>query len=253
MRNAKPLRRNLSFLVERPIAHRGLHEPFRCIIENTASAFDAAINGGFAIECDVQLTCDNDAVVFHDDTVERLIEGKGDVRRFTAKQVTALKFKQTKDRVQTLPELLEQVSGRAVLVIELKSHWDGNVDLVRRAIRCVANYKGPFVLMSFDPDMVEAVRKMAPQIVRGITADKALDPCYDRLPLPHRTELRHFGHIDRTSPHFVSYDWHALPSAHVAQVRASGYPVISWTVRSPAEAAIALRYSDQITFEGFRP
>lgn len=253
MRPPTSIRRNLSFLAERPIAHRGLHEPARSIIENTASAFEAAIGAGFAIECDLQLTGDGEAVVFHDDSLERLIEGEGDVRLFSAKQLKSLKFRQTTDCMQILPELLEQVAGRAVLVIELKSHWDGNIDLVHRAIRCVADYKGPFALMSFDPDMVEAVRKIAPQVVRGITADKATDPCYNKLPLPKRTELRKFGHMKKTKPHFISYDWHDLPAAHITQFRATGCPVITWTIRSKEEAAMALRYSDQMTFEGFHP
>ncbi len=253
MRDATPIRRHLSFLVERPIAHRGLHAPSRGIIENTESAFQAAIDAEFAIECDVQLTADGDAAVFHDDTVDRLIEGKGEVRRFTSTQVKSLKFRQTRDKVQTLPELLEQVAGRAVLVIELKSHWDGNVDLVRRTIQSVAKYKGLFALMSFDPDMVEAMRVLAPDIIRGITADKASDAYYDRLPVIRRAELRQFGHIGRTIPHFVSYDWHDLPAAHVTQLRSAGHPVITWTIRSQAEAAMALRHGDQITFEGFRP
>jgi glycerophosphoryl diester phosphodiesterase len=253
MRNAKPLRRELKFIVDKPIAHRGLHEPFRCIIENTPGAFEAAITAGYAIECDLQLTGDGEAVVFHDDTVGRLMEAKGAIGQHTATQLRALKFKQCNDRIQTLHELLEQVAGRAVLVIELKSHWNGNVDLVRRAIQCVEQYKGPFCMMSFDPDMVEALRALAPKIVRGITADKALDPYYDHLPLARRTELRHFGHLARTAPHFVSYDFHDLPAPHVDQVRAAGYPVITWTIRSKSEAKMALRHSDQMTFEGFRP
>jgi glycerophosphoryl diester phosphodiesterase len=253
MRPARPLRRELYFLVERPIAHRGLHESFRCIMENTAKAFEAAIAEGYAIECDVQLSADIEAMVFHDDAVDRLIEAKGEVRRYSAKQLKAMTFKQSDDRMQSLPELLEQIAGRATLVIELKSHWDGNVDLARRAVRCLQSYKGPVSLMSFDPDIIEAVRTLAPAIVRGITADKALDPSYDRLPLQRRVELRHFSHLARTKPHFVSYDWHDLPMAGVAEIRDAGYPVISWTIRSAAEAAMALRYSDQITFEGFRP
>jgi glycerophosphoryl diester phosphodiesterase len=253
MRARKPVRRNLSFLVERPIAHRGLHEPFRCVIENTATAFEAAIRGGYAIECDLQISSDGEAMVFHDDTLARLVEGKGPLKRFTAKQLRSMTFKQCKDRMQTLGELLEQVAGRTPLVIELKTHWDGNFDLVQRAAAYVAEYKGPFGLMSFDPDMIAALREIAPRIVRGMTADKALDPYYAHLPLAQRMELRHFSHLPRTSPHFVSFNWHDLPVAHIVQIREAGYPVISWTIRSPADAVLALKHSDQITFEGFIP
>jgi glycerophosphoryl diester phosphodiesterase len=253
MRPGPPVRRELAFLIEHPIAHRGLHDAARGIVENTSSAFEAAVKGGYAIECDLQLSADGEAMVFHDDTLERLVEGQGALRRHSAGQLQACCFHQTKDIMQTLPELLEQVAGRAVLVIELKSHWDGSIDLVRRAASCVEHYKGPFCMMSFDPDMVEAIRHLAPGVVRGITADRAFDPYYDRLPVPRRVELRQFQHASRTSPHFVSYDFHDLPNPIVAQFRSAGYPVISWTIRSAEEATTALRHSDQVTFEGFRP
>ena len=60
------------WLVARPIAHRGLHDPAAGLIENTLAAADAAIAGGYAIECDVQDTADGEAVVFHDFTLDRL-------------------------------------------------------------------------------------------------------------------------------------------------------------------------------------
>ena len=62
------------WLVAKPIAHRGLHNKAEGIIENTASAAEAAIARGFPIELDVQLTADNEAIVFHDFELERYIE-----------------------------------------------------------------------------------------------------------------------------------------------------------------------------------
>lgn len=246
-------RLDLNWLTARPIAHRGLHERAQGIVENTASAFAAAMAGIYAIECDLQLTADSEAVVFHDEQLERLTLGSGNVKDQTAAQMKALTIRDSSDRVQTLGEMLDQVKGRVPLVIELKSHWDGDGKLVERTVEVLSNYTGKFALMSFDPDMTATIRKLAPGLARGIVADRAFDDFYDRLPAVKRLELRSLSHLGHTKPDFVSYYFHDLPYAPVTGLRQTGMPVISWTIRSPQQAAKALRHTDQITFEGYRP
>ena len=63
------------WLTARPVAHRGLHDRARGIIENMPGAALAAIEGNFSIECDIQLTADGEAMVHHDDELGRLTEG----------------------------------------------------------------------------------------------------------------------------------------------------------------------------------
>lgn len=251
MRRWSPALRRLDWLVKRPIAHRGLHDAKRGVVENTASAFAAAIESGYAIECDLQLSGDGEAMVFHDDTVDRLMERNGTVGAMRARELRKLAFKAGKDRIQTLGELLDQIEGRVPLVIELKSHWDGNERLLSRALAVLEPYPGPYALMSFDPEVIAALRERSPDTVRGIVADRATDPFYDCLPVSRRIELQRFTHSHATRPHFVSFDWRYFPFAPVNAFRQRGGPVISWTIRSTESAAAARRYSDQITFEGF--
>ena len=241
----------LGWLTARPIAHRGLHDRSRGIVENTASAFAAAIVGNYAIECDLQITSDVEAVVFHDDTLDRLTTGVGLVKDQSAGQMKRLMIRDSSDRVQTLAELLAQVDGRAPLFIEIKSLWDGNGALTRRALDVLKSYAGPHCLMSFDPDVIALLREVSPQTPRGIVADRGDDDYYAFLPLPRRRELRTLSHLARTQPDFFSFYLGELPFAPIGAFRAAGHPVISWTIRSPAQAAQALRHSDQITFEGF--
>ena len=243
--------RAVDFLTARPIAHRWLHDFSTGMVENTASAFAAAIAGGYAIECDLQLTRDGEAVVFHDDHVERLTEGRGMVKDHTAAEMKQLTMRNSTDKVQTLAELLTQVNGQVPLVIELKSLWDGDARLAQRAIEELKSYSGPHCLMSFDPDAIAAVRRFAPHIIRGIVAERATDSYYNSLPLPKQTELRTFSHLARTRPDFVSFFYEELPWAPITALRASGMPIITWTIRSPQQAVMAMRCSDQITFEGF--
>jgi glycerophosphoryl diester phosphodiesterase len=243
--------RQAGFITARPIAHRGLHDISSGVVENTASAFAAAITRGYAIECDLQLTKDGEAVVFHDEHVERLTEGRGIVTDLTAAEMRALTIRRSGDHVQTLGQLMAQVKGEVPLIIEIKSHWDGDERLARRAIELLQGYSGPYCLMSFDPDVIAAVRRMSPETIRGMVAERGFDSYYDSLPLPKQMELRTLSHMVRTRPDFISFYVGELPWAPVTALRAAGMPVITWTIRSPAEARTALRYSDQITFEGF--
>jgi glycerophosphoryl diester phosphodiesterase len=241
----------LSWLTDRPIAHRGLHAG--TAIENTESAFAAALKHNYAIECDLQVSADGEAMVFHDDDVDRLLEGKGLVKSHSTKQMKAMAFKSGFDRIQTLGELLEQVSGKASLVIELKTHWDFDQTLVRRTIEIMQGYKGEFGLMSFDPFIVASLAELAPKIVRGITADRVIDKYYDPLSVERRLAMRNFSHIEQTKPDFVSFDFTQLPYEPVAKLRAAGTPVITWTIESEQNALKALQHCDQITFQGYLP
>ncbi len=248
-----PQMRDLKWLVKRPIAHRGLHDKKNGIVENCETAFAAAIKHRYAIECDIQLTKDGDAVVFHDDEIDRVLDGQGVVNSFTTKELKAKKFRLGKDRIQTLDELLEQVAGQTTLVIEIKSLWDEDMTLTYRALDVLADYDGPFALMSFDPHLMACVAERSPATVRGITADRVTDAYYNMLSLPRRLEMQSFSHLPHTKPHFVSFDANGLPFAAVGEIRDRGHPVICWTIRTAQQAARALRYSDQITFENYYP
>jgi glycerophosphoryl diester phosphodiesterase len=251
MTRFSPQLRDLAWLVERPIAHRGLHDVSLGVLENTSSAFAAAITANYAIECDLQVASDGEAMVFHDETLERLTTAKGPFNQLAARNLQMLGYRVGEDRMQTLGELLDQVNGRVPLVIELKSLWDSDMTLVLRALKILEFYAGPYCLMSFDPDVVAALAELAPRTVRGIVADRTVDGYLNHLPLARRLALRSFSHLARTKPHFVSYCFRDLPFPPVQQIRAAGHPVITWTIRSPEEASIARRYCDQITFEGF--
>lgn len=245
----------LDWLVARPIAHRGLHDADKGIVENTASAFAAAIEHGFAIECDIQLSADGEAVIFHDATLERLTSGSGRVADLSVAALKAIPFTAGSDRIQTLPEMLEQVAGRVTLVIEIKSSWNGDMRLADRAIEILSRYQGPFAVKSFDPSIVRRLRERAPGITRGIVADRTEDLSHwGFLPASRRRSLRHLLHFPQTRPDFVSYHVKALPAAAPLLAKwVLGRPLMSWTVRTPKDLATARRWADQIVFEGFVP
>ena len=243
------------WLTARPIAHRGLHDRARGIIENMPSAIDAAVAGNFAIEVDLQPTADHEAMVHHDYELGRLTDGDGDLLSLTADQLRQVKFKHTPEHMMTLGELCARVAGRVPLVLEVKSRFDGNRTLVRRMAEVLASYAGPVAAMSFDPDQVTALRELMPDLTRGIVAER----CYTegewtRLPPEKTREMTGLRHTFRTRPHFVSYRVDDLPAPAPWIARnIFGCALITWTVRTPEQRARTARYADQMTFEGFSP
>src|SRR5262249_6007374 len=164
------------WLVARPVAHRGLHDSAAGVIENTPLAFAGAVAGNYAIECDLQLAADGEAMVFHDDTLDRLTEGSGRVDALAAAALKRVTFRATSDHMITLGELCELVAGRVTLVIEVKSHFDGDRRLSRRAAEVLAGYRGPVAVMSFDPGPMAALRALPPGLPRGIVARRPHPP-----------------------------------------------------------------------------
>ena len=219
------------------------------------AAAQAAVAGNFAIECDIQLTADGEAMVHHDDALGRLTEGSGALLGKTAAELKAVKFKNTAERMMTLGDLCALVAGRVPLVIEVKSHFDGDRKLVTRMAEVLAAYSGPAVGMSFDPDQVLALRELMPAPCRAASSPSANIPRTDwpEASPAQRRGMTHLRHAFRTRPHFVAYWVNELPAAAPWIARnVFGLPLLTWTVRTPEQRARAARYADQMIFEGFR-
>lgn len=243
------------WLTARPVAHRGLHDASRGIIENMPSAFAAAISGNYAIETDLQLSADGEAMVHHDDVLGRLTEGSGPLLDKTAAELRAVPFRNTTERMMSLGDLCALVQGRVPLLIEVKSHFDGDRRLVARLAEVLAAYSGPAAVMSFDPDQVLALREKIPQRPRGIIAQRSYDDDYwTKLTPEQRHGMLHLRHAFRTRPHFVSFWINQLPAPAPWIARhIFGLPLLTWTVRTPEQRERAARQADQMIFEGFTP
>src|SRR5437870_2647217 len=152
---------HIEWLIARPVAHRGLHDAAAGIIENTPSAFTAAIAANYAIECDLQLSADGEAMVHHDDALGRLTEGSGRLDAMTAAQLRCVAFHGVGDRMMSVGDLCDLVDGRVTLLIEIKSRFDGERRLGARAAAVLSRYAGPAALMSFDPAQMAALRHIA--------------------------------------------------------------------------------------------
>lgn len=243
------------WLTARPVAHRGLHNRACGIIENMPGAVRAAIAGNFSIEVDLQRSADGEAMVHHDDNLGRLTDGEGALRDKTAAELKQVSFRDTPERMMSLSDLCALVGGRVALVLEVKSHFDGDRKLVARIAEILASYRGRVAVMSFDPDQLLAIREAMPDVPRGIIAQRSYgDEEWASLTPAQRRGMLQLRHAFRTRPHFVAYWVNELPAPAPWIARhIFGCPLLTWTVRTPAQRATAARHADQMIFEGFVP
>lgn len=248
------------WLVARPIAHRGLHDRAAGRIENSLSAAQAAIAHGFAIECDVQLSADGEAVVFHDFNLDRLTAEAGAVSARTAAELGCIVLKDSSDPIATLPAFLDLIAGRVPLVIEIKSRFAGDLRLTRRVAEIVAGRAAPIAIKSFDPDPIALLRAEGrtlglEAVPLGIVAEAHYDKGEWLTLSPERqVELPNLLHFERTKPDFLSWRVDDLPHAAPFLCRtALGLPVMTWTVRTSEQRQRATQWADQMVFEGFVP
>lgn len=243
---------------DRPIAHRGLHGLAPGVIENSRAACMGAVEAGYAIEIDVQMSADGEAIVFHDDRLDRLTSAAGAVRERSASALATLTLTGSTEAPPRLGEVLALVDGQVPLVVEIKDQ-SGDFGpavgpLEERVGALLSGYGGPAAAMSFNPYSVAAFAKAAPSVPIGLVADAFADA---PVALDRRRALSSLADAEALDVDFVSYGWRDLPAPAVEafrrEGRSMGRPVVTWTIRSAAEAETALAHSDQITFEGYRP
>ena len=244
----------LPWLTASPIAHRGLHDAAIGVIENTESAFEAAIAGGYAIECDVRLAADG-VVVFHDNTLDRLTRSTGPVADHSVAELREVQLHGTDDRVLPLDDFLALVDGRVALFVDIKANL-GTADprLEAMIVKSLSSYAGQVAAMSFSPRIVGRLKALAPALPRGLISSSFDSAKYNQsLSTLRKFRLRNLFDAPRVSPHFIAYDIRGLPSLAPLLLRRFGLPLLTWTVKTTAHRETARTYADQIIFEGFRP
>ena len=243
-----------SFLA-RPITHRALHDRKAGRVENSVKSIQAALDAGYGIEMDVQLTRDGHAMVFHDDRLDRLTGETGPVRDRTRAELETIPLTDDGGMIPSLEAVLAMVDGRVPLLIEIKDQ-DGamgpNVGQLEKAT-CAAleGYEGDVALMSFNPHAVAKCAEYAPHLPRGITTSSYQAVFWPEVPEARRDVLRDIPDYDRTGSCFISHEASDLDHPRVAELKAKGARVFTWTIRSAQQEAEARRIVDNVTFEGY--
>jgi len=229
-------------LLQPPFAHRGLWRPGEAA-ENSLAAIEHACQSHFGVECDVRLTLDGEAVVFHDETLARMTGLDAPVSSLTLADLADAPLLGGPDRIPTLAQVLELVAGRAMLLIELKAGPD-HVALAERVADHLDRYAGPAAVISFDPQALAWFVLGRPDVPRG------LDAMWDV-----EFEAEAAGELDRqielSQADFLVLEKGAAMGELAADQRAQGRPVIAWTLRSTEEVEAIAERCDNFIFEGF--
>ncbi len=241
----------------KPIAHRGLHNAGKGVIENTAPAFVAGLDGGFGVECDLQPAADGTPFVFHDAILDRLSDSRGRIDGHAPAALAALTYRGSREKILSYAAFLDLCAGRGPLLVEIKSDWTPpRADFLAKIAALSRGYNGPLALMSFDPAVMTAMATLAPGLPRGIVSGVYAGPGWDvdTLGVERAEHLTHLLESRGAAPSFYAYDVNALPTAVTRYVReVQGLPLFTWTVRTAADRAAAKTWADAAIFEGTAP
>jgi len=230
-----------------PFAHRGLHTNDQIVPENSMLAFARAIKEGYAIELDVQLSADEKVIVFHDDDIFRMTGTNKNLAEMDWDHLKELSLLDSSQHIPLFEDVLSFVAGQVPLLIEIKSRSRVG-KLEKTLLNILKSYSGPFAIQSFNPFTVGYFKKMAPEIIRG-----QLSGSFDGedLPFYQKLLLKYLLLNCVSSPHFIAYETGCLPDWLGKRLKRRHIILLTWTVRSQAEAEQLPAYIDNIIFELF--
>ena len=233
------------WLLNRPIAHRGLHGSGAP--ENSLAAFDRAVAGGYPVELDVRLLADGNVAVFHDKDAGRLTGVEGPIEAFTAETLKHLRLLSGPDQIPLLPDVLDLIAGRVGILIELKNESTFAGPLETAVLQALEGYGGDYAVQSFNHTTVAFFADRSPDILRGQLASASTEAL---MPDDLRSLLRRnfTSHAD-----FAAYNLDSIPSKTTERLRDMNVPVIAWTIKTPDEQVRAQTVADNYIFEGLLP
>lgn len=235
-----------TWLVERNIAHRGLHN--ENAPENTLPAIENAIENSCPIEIDIQQIADGTLIVFHDAVLQRLTGRDGYVKNLTKETLKEYKILETENTIPTLEEVLNLIDGKIPVLFELKNF--GKVGELEKSFwAMVKDYKGEYAIQSFNPFTLEWFKIHAPNVIRGQLSSYFKG---ENLAFFKKYLLKRLAFNKKISePHFISYDAKTLPNRYVKKYKE--LPLLAWTIKSQEEYIKVVPYCDNIIFENFEP
>lgn len=233
------------------IAHRGFFNNGNTP-ENSLAAFNLAVQKGYGIELDVQLTSDGKAVVFHDTFLTRMCSIDKKLTDCTYTELCNYRLLGTDEQIPLFDDVLTLIGDKTPIIIELKDK--GNYKKLSDTVAAILNgHKGTYCVESFNPLVIHRFKKKYPHILRGLLStdfikDRLGSCFFDRFCL---TNLL-FNHFAK--PDFIAYNFKYSGKLSYSICRAL-HPVtnVAWTIRTPEELTKALESFEVIIFDSFEP
>lgn len=229
-------------------AHRGLHSATRA--ENSMSAFRAAVDAGYGIELDVRLSSDGEVVVFHDSTLERVTDGEGRVDSKTLSELRTLRLLGTDDTVPTFREVLNLVDGRVPLLVEIKED-PFKYCVTEKCAEILKEYKGEFIVESFNPFALWKFKKLMPKVLRGVLSDNFCEKPEYRKPMYWCLQMFMLNFL--AAPDFIAFN-HKKSNALGLRIQKFIFrpTLFAWTVKSREDEERAKRFGfNAVIFDNY--
>lgn len=223
------------WLIQGNYAHRGLHGGKTP--ENSLAGFQAAMDAGQGVECDVRYSKDGRAIVFHDEVLDRLTDHNGLMHERSTGELTQMRLLQSDQTIPTLLDLLRLVhghkSGKTTLLIELKARENHSIIPLCRAVRNdLEGYLGPVAVMSYDPCVGQWFAKKSPDTARGLVVR-------EQGARTLGAAIKRARNVRIARPHFIACDIQDQPSRFASKHQARGLHILTWTVRTKEQLATA--------------
>jgi Glycerophosphoryl diester phosphodiesterase len=242
-------KRDLSFLQNIRIAHRGLHDITKGIPENSLPAFEKAVENNVAIQLDLHLLKDGQIVVFNDDNLKRMTGINKNIDDCTYEDIKSLKLLNTNEEIPLFKDVLNLVDGKVLLNIEFKysNIYDINVgELEQRASDMLKHYNGKFLVQSFNPYSLKWFKDNKPEFIRGQLSYDFRDKNINKF---KKFMLQYMLLNYITEPDFISYDVHSISKRQADEVKELGLPLLLWNIRTPEDLELAKKYSNSFIYE----
>ena len=243
------MKKNLTWLKEDLISHRGLHQKDFSVPENTITAFKLAIEKKISIELDINILKDGNVVVFHDHDLKRCFDIDQSLDQITYDELRKITYK-SGDHIPLLTEVLKLIDGKVNLLIELKPQGDVT-KLCKAFVDIIDQYKGSFAVFSFHPNVVYYLKKHRPHIIRGQISEYFEDNVFMSKIMKYFMKRLSFNRF--TKPDFISYGIHNMPNKYLDKYKKRGLTIISYAARSQADFDFVKMHYDNVVFEYFIP
>lgn len=242
--------RSMNEFENRYYAHRGFHDNKTDAPENSAKAMQLAVENGYGIELDVQLTKDEKVVVFHDATLNRICGVDAKVNSMTYEELQQLHLLDSEERIPLFSDVLKIIGGKVPLIMEVKM-VDAKTRVCELANKELEGYNGLYCMESFHPFAVQWYKKNRPDVVRGqLSANFKKEGQKEGFQewLVHNLLINVLGR-----PDFVAYSHKSAGNLSRNLTKLWGATAVAWTIRSQEELDRNRKKFDLFIFEGFRP
>ncbi|MDD7280555.1 glycerophosphodiester phosphodiesterase family protein [Floccifex sp.] len=232
-------------------AHRGLFDNKTNYPENSLPAFHRAVEHGFGIELDVQMTTDGKLVVFHDASLKRMCHVDCQLFEMSYDECQKYSLKKSNEKIPLFDDVLDVINGKVPLIIEIKAEGKP-IETVKKVCERMDQYSGDYVIESFHPGVVLWLRKNRNDIIRGQLSENHYQN--EKMNKPLAFVLTNFLLNGFTRPDFIAFDVRCSSFfSYRLMNKLYKFKRVAWTIKSQEQYNESKVNYECMIFDSFIP